>query len=94
MKHGSFKGARRTLDVILGMVDTEVTCDSIKEHIRDVFRIEVIYVKQLVIRSNEFNAFKITVNAGDKDKLLNGEMWPAQLIIDRFHGKTENFISD
>ena len=49
----------------LGRVDTEVTSDGIKEPIRDIFSIEVIYVKQLVIRSNEFNAFKITVNAGD-----------------------------
>ena len=49
----------------LGRVDTEITCDGMKEYIRDDFSIEVIYVKQLVIRSNEFNAFKITVNAGD-----------------------------
>ena len=92
MKNDLFKGARRTLDVFLGRVDTEVTCDGIKEHIRDIFSIAVIYVKQLVIRSNELNAFEITVNAGDRDKLLNGEMWPEQ--VDRFHGKTKNFNSD
>ena len=47
-----------------------------------------------MIRSNEFNAFKITVNARDINKLFNGEMWPEQVKVDRFHGKTKNFISD
>ena len=47
-----------------------------------------------MIKSNVFNAFKITVNAGNRDKLLNGEMWSEQVIVNRFRGKTKNFISD
>lgn len=72
MKNCSFKGAMRILDVFLGRVDADVTCNGIKDHIKDVFGIEVIDIKQFVIRSKEFNPFKITVNAGDMNKLFQG----------------------
>ena len=70
------------MSFFLGRVDTKVTVDDIMEHIRDVISIDIIDIKKLVIRSDEFNAFKITVNAVDRDKLLNGDMWPEEVIVD------------
>ena len=66
-----------------------MTIDDMIEYIRENFNITVVNIAQLEIRSDNFIAFKVTVKALERDKLFNAELWPEDLIVDKFYNKTK-----
>ena len=86
----TFRAVKRTVDVFLGRVDPSVTVDDIKQYIGENFDINILNVDQLAIKSDRFVAFKITVNLNDRDALFNCDMWPEDVIIDKFYSHRSN----
>ena len=83
----SIKAVSRYLDVFIGRVDPGVTMDDLIEYIRKTFNISVVNIAQLEIRSDNFIAFKVTVKAMEREKLFNADLWPEDLIVDKFYNK-------
>ena len=54
-----------------------------------IFDIVVVNIVQLEIRSDNFIAFKVTVKAMEREKLFNAELWPEDLIVDKFYNKSK-----
>ncbi|KAK3888557.1 hypothetical protein Pcinc_001614 [Petrolisthes cinctipes] len=80
----SFKGATRSIDVFIGRVDNDATEKDLTDYIKDVFKIEVIALSKLNIRSFDHQAFKVTVKLSEREKLFNEELWPEDIVVDKF----------
>lgn len=87
--NSSIKAVSRYLDVFIGRVDPGVTVDDLIEYIRKTFNIAVVNIVQLEIRSDNFIAFKVTVKAVEREKLFNADLWPEDLIVDKFYNKSK-----
>lgn len=83
------KAVTRSVDVFLGRVDKDETCESIKEYILENFEVYIVDIAQHHIRSDIFNAFKITVRLVDREKLFNAELWPEDILIDKFYNRSK-----
>lgn len=88
----SIKAVTRYLDVFIGRVDPGVTMDDLIDYIRKTFNISVVNIAQLEIRSDNFIAFKVTVKAMEREKLFNTDMWPEDLIVDKFYNKSKKIM--
>ena len=84
----SFKAAVRYVDVFIGRVDKEVQCDDIENYIKDVVGTEVKSVTEIVIRANDVKAFKVTLKLSDRDKLFNSNLWPEDVVVDKFYNRS------
>ena len=90
------KAAARTADVFVGRVDKVVDAEEIKSYVESNFGIQTVSLMKLNIRSEIFNAFKITVKSNDRDKLFNAELWPEDIVVNKFYNRfrTSNKESD
>ena len=86
----SFRAAIRMADVFIGRVHKDVTCECLSEYINNSFHVNVEAVSQLDIRSDRFNAFKVTVKLSDRDKLFNAELWPEDILVNKFYSRSKN----
>ena len=86
----SFRVAIRMADVFIGRVHKDVTCECLSEYIKNSFHVNVEAVSQLDIRSDQFNAFKVTVKLSDRDKLFNAELWPEDILVNKFYSRSRN----
>ena len=59
--HHQLKAVRRTADVFLGRMDSDVSSGSIKSYIQETFEIHVYNIEELKIVTDEYKAYKITV---------------------------------
>ena len=82
-----FRAVKRYVDVFIGRVEKGVAEDSIKDYIISNFDVEVVAICKLEIRSDIFEAFKVTVKLSDRDKLFNSDLWPEDIIIDKFYNR-------
>ena len=57
------------------------------QYIVDNFEIEVSAIEQLKIKTDQYKAFKITVLMSERDKLFNSELWPEDVIVDKFYNR-------
>ena len=83
----SFKGVRKTADVFLGRVEKSVTSSNIENYIEETFNIKVKKIDPMVIKSDMFNAFKITVLLDEREKLFDSESWPEGIVINKFYSR-------
>ena len=79
------RAVRRTVDVFLGRVHKEVDIDIIRNYIKENFEIDPQNIEDINIKSEYFNAFKITVFIDEREKLFNAELWPEGLIVNKFY---------
>lgn len=86
----SFKAATKSVDVFIGRVHKDVSMDKISEYIKDTFNVNVVSILQLDIKSDRVNAFKVTVNLSEREKLFNGELWPEDIVVNKFYNKSFN----
>lgn len=89
---GTFKAAIKLVDVFIGGVDKDVSVNSISEYIKDTFNVKLESIVQLEIKSDRVSAFKVTVNLSDREKLFNGELWPENIVVDKFYNKSYNKV--
>ena len=84
----NFKAATRLIDVFVGRVDNDVSCEDLENYIHDVCGVQASSVSNLIIRTDEYKAFKVTVKFTEREKLFNPELWPEGIIIDRFYSRS------
>ena len=86
------RAVKRTADVFLGRMDNAVSEEDIKQYVVDNFQIDVFKIEKLDIKTDLYNAFKITVSFNERDKLFNSELWPEDVIVDKFYNRSKKFI--
>ena len=87
----TFKAAVRLVDVFVGRVHKDVSVESITDYIMTTFGVKVQEIEQLEIRSDYFNAFKVTVKLNDRDKLFSADKWPEDILVNKFYSRSKNF---
>ena len=81
------RAVKRTADVFIGRMDNDVTIEEIKDYISVNFELNVLNMEQLVIKTDKYRAYKVTVNMNERDKLFNAELWPEDVIVDKFYNR-------
>ena len=83
----SLKAVRRKADVFIGRVDKSVEISDIEKYIKEVFDISVIKTEILKIKSEQFNAFKITMLFDERDTLFNSKLWPEGMVVNKYYNR-------
>ena len=78
--NGSLIGVERIFDLYLDGCATQTSGSDVLSHIRDQCIVKANF-EALQCSSNYFKAFKITVNASEKEKLFSASIWPRGVII-------------
>ena len=81
----SLRAVGKTADVFLGRVDKNVEKTNIEQYIKDVFGITVKKVEYLKIKTDEYNAFKVTVDLFERDNLFKPDLWPEGMVVNKFY---------
>ena len=81
----SLKAVQKTADAFVGRVTKDIGESDIKQYIKKVFDIVVKKIEILKIKTDEYNAFKVTVNLSDRDTLFKPDLWPEGLVINKFY---------
>ena len=89
---GTQRTVRRTADVFIGRLETCVTAEDISNFIKTVFNVFVHNVQKLDIFSRDFVAFKVNVNLSDRIKLFNSELWPEDVIVDKYFNRNSKRV--
>ena len=84
----SFKAAPRLIDVFVGRVDNSVTEEVLKEYIMDTFGISMVLVNNLIIKTSEHKAFKVTLKFSERNKLFDADLWPEDIVVDKFYNRS------
>ena len=79
------KAVQKTADVFVGRVTKDIGESDIKQYIKEVFDIVVKKIEILKIKTDKYNAFKVTVNLSDRDTLFKPDLWPEGLVINKFY---------
>ena len=84
-------GVVRKFDLFVGKCSPNTTCLNIVEYCQEG-GIKIEGCEKLNSRSTSTNSFKITTTAHERDKLLDPDFWPEDVIIRKFYNpkKTEN----
>ena len=72
------------MELYVGNCSLSVTPDIIGDYILNEKGINVIDCIELESRSKHKRSFKITVNASDRDNLLDATMWPSGILCRKF----------
>ena len=91
---GVFKAVKRTIDVYIGRVDPSVTTNDVKKYIMENFKIEVLEISQLEIKTTSYNSFRVRIYLHDRDVLFKAETWPENMIISKFYSKRQRIQSN
>ena len=86
----SFKAVERTADVFLGRVHKETPIEDIKAYVKNTFNVTCLDIEKLVIKTDAFNAFKITVLLSDRDLLFKPELWPEDVVVGKYYNRLKN----
>ena len=87
------KAVKRTADVFIGRLENNISIENIKEYVIDNFEIEIYNIEQLIIKTDLYKAFKVTVAIDDREKLFNAELWPEDIIVDKFYNRSHRHSS-
>ena len=49
-------------------------------------------IDKLNINATNYNAFKLAVNFSDREKLLNADMWPCGIIVNKFYNRRRQIV--
>ena len=88
-----FRAVKRTADAYVGRVACDVAEDDIENYIKENFNINIESTVQLEIKTDRYKAFKITVAYNDREKLFNSELWPEDVVVDKYYNRTKKFVN-
>ena len=86
-EHSFMKAVKQTADIFLGRVDRSVKTEEITQYIKDSFNVVVENIEVLKIRTDQFNAFKITVLSTEREKLFNSDLWPEGMVVNKYYNR-------
>ena len=84
----ALKGVKKTADIYLGRVDRDVSTEDIQQYIKEVFNITVEKIENLQIRTDQYSAFKITIDLAVRDELFKPESWPDGIVVNKFYRRS------
>lgn len=85
----SFKAVKRTADVFLGRIDKDTSVEVIQNYVKDTFSVVCLNIQKLEIKTDLYNAFKITVLLTDRDLLFNSDLWPEEVVVSKFYNRNK-----
>ena len=85
---GTLRAASRSVDVFIGRVSSDVDCDGINDYIKEIFGVQTLSINEIGIRATDYKAFKVGVKLTDRDKLFDADLWPEDIIVDKFYNKS------
>ena len=84
---GKLKAARRIADIFIGRVEKSVTIDDVKSYIKENISIDILDIEKLVIKTDQYNAFKVKIYLDERDKAINAENWPENIMVGKFYSR-------
>ena len=57
--------------------------DDIENYVQEVFNMNVEKVEEVQIRTDQYRAFKVTVDPALRDKLFMTDAWPEGIIVNK-----------
>ena len=78
------KSAPRVLDLYLGNVDIDASCDSVEKYILQEMNIKIVKCEELLSKNRNCKSFKISVNVQEREKLLSPDAWPENVVCRKF----------
>ena len=86
----SFRAVKRTADVFWGRVHKDTLIQDIKDYVKDTFNVDCLNIEKLEIKTEVFNALKITVSLSDRDLLLKPNLWPEDVVVGKYYNRLKN----
>ena len=83
-KNCTIKGIGKTLDVYIGRCDASVTSELITEYIESELKVGVVGCLCVSADQSSIKSFKVTVQASDRDKLLEASLWPENVCVRKY----------
>ena len=83
------RAVKRTADVFLGRIDNVVSVDDIHTYVSENFKVKLCNVEELTIKAKEYKAFKLTLDFNEREKLFNSELWPENVVVDKFYNRSK-----
>ena len=81
--NGGLIGVERTIDLYLGGCATHTSVSDVLSHVEDKCNLNA-ECEALQCSSRYFKAFKLTVKASEKEKLLSASIWPRGVFINNY----------
>ena len=82
--HSKPLGAVRYADLFVGGCYKNVVANDIKEYCTNVLNVDIEECVPLVTKSTRFSSFKLTLERENREKLLDGNCWPKNVVIRKF----------
>ena len=83
----------KTLDIYVGRCEKSVDCNAIIDYVKNDCKINVIECICVSADNSPVKSFKVTVNASDRDSLLQESLWPENICVRKYfkprnHGRS------
>ena len=88
----SLKAVKRTADVFIGRIDKGADEEVIRNYIKETFNIICAKVEKLSIKTDLYNAFKVTVSLSEREALFKSDLWPEDVVINKFYNRSKKPI--
>ena len=69
-------------------MDCEVTLQDIEHYIKEHIKINIANIIELDIKTDRYKAFKITLAFNDIEKFFNSDLWPEDIVVDKFYNRS------
>ena len=86
----NLKGINKTVDIYIGRVDISSTPEVIKSYIKTNFDVSVLNAEKIVTKTDKYNSFKVTIDLKNREALFKHDMWPENIIINKFYNRNKN----
>ena len=86
-----FRAAPKYSHLFIGRVDKNVSMDEIKMYVENNFNIRVDAIENLIIKTDNYNAYKVSVLSNVFDKLLDSSLWPENIVVYKFFNKRYSY---
>ena len=69
-------------------MDCEVTLQDIEHYVKEHIKINIVNIIELDIKTDRYKAFKITLAFNDIEKFFNSDLWPEDIVVDKFYNRS------
>ena len=76
-------GVQRIMDIFVGGCDKNSSEEGIKKHCENL-GIQLMKIEQLTTRSEWYKAYKISMKATDREKLMLPDSWPQGIFVRKY----------
>ena len=80
----NLKSAVRKTDIYLGICSLDTTSDDVKDYILKEINVTIDECVPLNCKDPRCKSFRISLDMRDKDKLLEADVWPEEIMCRQF----------